>query len=145
MKTNPFPTRILNIVLTLGALEFFGPALRDSDVSHLQNPLWPGHAKVHMMWFISYLLFSGIAQIYLIWFRKPSDPALVLGWQLCNLLAFWSAVILAPLYGGAVVDRMYHAQILGINENILAFTLLGIVWIVGLVLFLRSRGGRLHA
>jgi hypothetical protein len=145
MKTNPFPTRILNIVLTLGALEFFGPALRDSDVSHLQNPLWPGHAKVHMMWFISYLLFSGIAQIYLIWFRKPSDPALVLGWQLCNLLAFWSAVILAPLYGGAVVDGVYHTQILGINENILAFTLLGIVWLVGLVLFLRSRGGRLHA
>lgn len=145
MKTDPIQTRMLNIVLTLGALEFFGPALRDSDVSHLQNPSWPGHAKVHMMWFIAYLFFSGVAQVYLIWFRKPSDPALVLGWQLSNLLAFWSAVILAPVYGGAVVDGVYHAQILGINENILAFTLLGIVWLIGLILFLRSRGVRSHA
>lgn len=126
---------LLKIILTIGALEFFGPALRDSDISHLQNPAWPGHAKVHMMWFIGFLFFSGIAQVYLIWFRKPADPALVLGWQLCNLLAFWSAVLLAPLYGGAVIDGFYHTQILGINENILAFTIFGLVWIAGAIVF----------
>ncbi|MCE9598285.1 MAG: hypothetical protein K8S54_09990 [Spirochaetia bacterium] len=131
--------RILKIVLTIGAMEFFGPAIRDSDVSHLQNPAWPGHAKVHMMWFIAYLFFSGTAQIYLIWFRKPSDPGLALGWQLCNLLAFWSAVVLAPFYGGAVIDGVYHTQILGINENILAFSLFTIVWIIALSLFTKLR------
>ncbi len=119
----------LNIILTIGALEFFGPALRDSDASHLQNPHWPGHAKVHMMWFIGYLFFSGVAQIYLIWLRKREDYPLVLGWQLCNLLGFWTAVLTAPLYSGAVVDPQYHMQILGINENLVAFTFFTVVWL----------------
>ncbi|MBL8032467.1 MAG: hypothetical protein JNJ69_02115 [Leptospiraceae bacterium] len=118
---------IVKILLTLTAIEFFGPALRDIDVSHLQNPEWPGHARVHMMWLISYMVTSGIANIYLVWFRKPFELRnlyLSFGWQTCNLMAFWSAVIFSPLYKGAVIDGKYHVEIMGINENILAFTLL---------------------
>lgn len=119
--------KIVKILLTLTAIEFFGPALRDIDVSHLQNPEWPGHARVHMMWLISYMVTSGIANIYLVWFRKPFELRnlyLSFGWQTCNLMAFWSAVIFSPLYKGAVIDGKYHVEIMGINENILAFTLL---------------------
>ena len=134
------PVRIL---LTLGAAEFFGPALRDSGVSHLQNPEWPGHSKVHMMWFIAYLFASGLSQIYLIWFRRPLDHgnlSIAFIWQFCNLFAFWSAVFLAPVYGGAVIDGKYHTQILGINENILAFSIFSLLWLTGLVVFrMRSR------
>ena len=119
--------RIVQVLLTLTAFEFFGPALRDIDISHLQNPTWPGHARVHMMWLISYMVTSGLANVYLIWFRKPFTPQnlyLAFGWQTCNLAAFWSAVVFSPLYNGAVIDGTYHVQILGINENILAFTVL---------------------
>lgn len=119
--------RIVQILLTLTALEFFGPALRDAGESHLTNAAWPGHARVHMMWLIAYMVTSGMANVYLIWFRRPfqlQSLYLAFGWQACNLAAFWAAVILSPAYGGAVIDGVYHTEILGINENILAFTLL---------------------
>lgn len=126
MQTNK-KIRIVQILLTLTAIEFFGPALRDAGESHLTNAAWPGHARVHMMWLIAYMVTSGLANIYLIWLRKPfslQNLYLSFGWQTCNLAAFWLAVILSPAYGGAVIDGVYHVEIMGINENILAFTLL---------------------
>jgi len=125
----------LKWTLTLSSMEFFGPALRDSDISHLQNPDWPGHAKLHMMWFIAYLAYTGFIQIYLIWFKKDKDYSLILGWQLSNICAFWSAVILAPFYGGAVIDGKYHVEIFGINENIVAFTLFSSLWLFSLYIY----------
>jgi len=138
--------RIVQILLTLTAVEFFGPAIRDIDVSHLQNPEWPGHARVHMMWLISYMVTSGMANIYLIWFRKPfalQNLYLAFGWQTCNLAAFWSAVVFSPLYKGAVIDGKYHVEIFGINENILAFTLLSSLTAIAFAYFHFSVAPRL--
>jgi len=121
---------LVKILLTLAALEFFGPALRDANESHLTNATWPGHARLHMMWFIAYFIASGILNVYLIWFRRTpvlENLYLTFGWQTGNLIAFWAAAILAPLYGGAVIDGQYHTEIFGINENYVAFTALGLL------------------
>jgi hypothetical protein len=115
------------ILLTLTALEFFGPILRDIDATHALNPSWVGHARLHLIWLLAFMGLSGIANLYLIWFRRPFDVRnlrLSAAWQACNLGGFWVAVVLAPAYGGAVTLPETHVHILGLDENVVAFTVL---------------------
>src|SRR5215470_1930167 len=65
--------RTVRILLTIVAFEFFGPILRDSNASHALNPTWVGHARVHLVWLLAFMFFSGIANMYLVWFRRPFD------------------------------------------------------------------------
>jgi hypothetical protein len=118
-KTMIIIGNIYNILITLLAFrslkKYIFIIYNNFAITNLQNPDWPGHAKVHMMWFIAYLAYTGFIQIYLIWFKMDKDYPLILGWQLANLCAFWSAVVLAPFYGGAVIDGKYHVEIFGIK------------------------------
>ena len=41
--------RVVKLLLTLTAFEFFGPGLRDFSASHAWNPTWVGHARVHLV------------------------------------------------------------------------------------------------
>lgn len=40
------------IALTITALEFFGPVVRDYHPSHAFNPEWVRHARVHLVWLL---------------------------------------------------------------------------------------------
>lgn len=129
--------RTVQILLTLGCLEFFGPMIKDSGVSHLMNPEWVGHARIHLGWLLGFMFFSGLANLYLIWFRKPhsTDHLKVAAlWQGVHLLGFWSAVSLAPFYGGQLVDHRYHTYILGIEENAFVFGVLSIILSIAIYL-----------
>jgi hypothetical protein len=121
------PIRTAQILLTLTALEFFGPILRDINATHALNPSWVGHARLHLIWLLGFMGLSGIANLYLIWFRRPFEVRnlwLSAAWQACNLGGFWIAVVLAPAYGGAVTLPETHVHILGLDENVVAFTVL---------------------
>ena len=121
------PIRTAQILLTLTALEFFGPILRDINATHALNPGWVGHARLHLIWLLGFMGLSGIANLYLIWFRRPFEVRnlwLSAAWQACNLGGFWIAVALAPAYGGAVTLPETHIHILGLDENVVAFTVL---------------------
>ena len=121
------PIRMAQILLTLTALEFFGPILRDINATHALNPSWVGHARLHLIWLLGFMGLSGIANLYLIWFRRPFDVRdlwLSAAWQACNLGGFWISVVLAPAYGGAVTLPETHVHILGLDENVVAFTIL---------------------
>jgi hypothetical protein len=70
---------------------------------------------------------SGAVNLYLIWLRRPFEVRnlwLSAAWQGCNLGGFWLAVVLAPAYGGAVTLPETHVHILGLDENVVAFTIL---------------------
>lgn len=135
--------RIARVVLTLIAVVLFmGPLIRDSNPSHLTNVTWPGHARLHFMWAISFMFFSGIANLYYLWIGRPLELATLYlcgTWQACSLLGgFWFAVVTADLYGGTIRDPQYHAMILGINENVFIFGTLALM-LVGVLLFLRLK------
>jgi hypothetical protein len=115
---------IAKILLTIGTLEFFAPIFKDTGPSHLMNSEWVGHAKVHMAWLLGYMFFSGLANMYFIWIRKPfhiNHLYLSCLWQATHLAGFWAGIAFVPLYGGAIVDARYHTHVLGIDENIFAF------------------------
>ncbi len=61
----------VRVVLTLTAIEFFGPIVRDFSPSHVLNPSWVGHARVHLVWLLGFMLLSGLANLYLLWIRCP--------------------------------------------------------------------------
>src|SRR5439155_460200 len=108
------------ILLTLPGLEFLGPIARDFNASHAMNPAWVGHARLHLVWLLGFMLFSGIANIYLLWFRRPFDVGnlrLSAAWQCCNLGGFWLAALLTPVYGGLVRVPDEHIQVLGLNVS----------------------------
>lgn len=127
--------RWIQFALTFTALEFFGPALRDSGASHALNPDWVGHARVHLVWLLGFMVLSGIANLYFIWFRRPVVESLRLSalWQSCNLGGFWIAIVFNPVYEGAIVMPGIHTHVFGIDENVFAFGVLtsvmaGVVW-----------------
>ena len=137
--------QISKTLLTLGALEFFGPILRDTNSSHLLNPEWAGHARFHLMWNLMLWLCLGIFCLYLIWWRRPftlSNLYLALILQGFNVVAFWGAVALGPLYAAQVFDTKIHIGFLNVNENIIAFIFFSLLWIASFLLLKQLDGRR---
>ena len=123
---------VLKIALTITAFEFFGPVIRDYHPSHALNPTWVGHARVHLVWLLGFMGLSGIANLYLIWWRKPFELRnlwLSAGWQSCNLGGFWIAYVLVPHYEGAITVPGIHTHVFGIDENVFAFSVLSIIMV----------------
>lgn len=123
---------IAQVLLTIGVFEFFGPMIKDTGASHLMNSEWVGHARVHLAWLLGYMFFSGLVNLYFIWFRKPfhiSHLYLSCLWQATHLVGFWAAILFVPHYHGAITDHRYHVHIFGIDENIFVFSVLSVVLI----------------
>ena len=134
------PLFAIRVLLTITALEFFGPILRDSNATHLLHPDWPGHARVHLVWLLAFMFFSGLVNLYLVWWRRPVDVRdlrLSAAWQCCNLGGFWVAYVLEHAYGGQIAVPGSHAHILGWDENVFVFMVLSIVMVVALSLLAR--------
>ncbi|MEM6964157.1 MAG: hypothetical protein AAF573_05275 [Bacteroidota bacterium] len=124
---------IAKILLTIGVFEFFGPIIKDTGHSHLMNSEWVGHARVHLAWLLGYMFFSGLANMYFIWFRKPfklSHLYLSCLWQATHLLGFWVGILFVPVYEGQIADHRYHVEILGVDENIFVFSVLSVVLVI---------------
>jgi hypothetical protein len=137
--------RAVQIALTVTALEFFGPIARDYHPSHALNPDWVGHARVHLVWLLGFMGLSGLANLYLIWLRRPFEVRnlwLSAAWQSCNLGGFWIAYLLTPFYGGLITVPGIHTEILGFDENVFVFGVLSAVMLgaVALLRLGRDRG-----
>ena len=134
------PTRellIVRVLLTVCAMEFFGPWVKDYSDSHLFNPDWVGHARVHMMWLLGFFLFSGIVNLYLIWFARPLRLVHLYVssiWLASNLLGFWLAVVTVSHYDGQIVVPHHHVYILGVEENVFVFSVLSVILLAALAL-----------
>ena len=91
--------RIFLLALCLAPIAVLTPIL-EIGPTHVFNPEWPGHARVHEVWqLISNALLAGLA----LWFavsRRDMKMASLLG-LLVNA-SFLAAVLLAPLYDGTM-------------------------------------------
>jgi len=127
MPSSSRSLRSAQVLLTIVALEFFGPIVRDYSVSHALNPTWVGHARLHLVWLLGFMFFSGVANLWLIWGRRPAalrDLWLSATWQCCNIGGFWTAYALVDRYGGLVTVPGEHIHVLGWDENVFAFMIL---------------------
>lgn len=137
MMTYPRPFgRILMTVAVLLASAL--PILVDISESHVLNPAWPPHARVHEVWLLSTGASVGAVALGLIWIRPQLVLAAVL--TACILGGFLVAAATAPLYGGVLVDPATahlmpnNDRIFGIPANLFAFSLALVILLLGLVL-----------
>ncbi len=96
------------------------PILVDVNTSHLLNPDWDSHARVHEAWRLStnFLVFS--LGIFLLWSKNREILAGLL--SLCIHLGFVIAAILMPLYGGEPVgEGIPEPEILMVPFNVFFF------------------------
>ena len=96
------------------------PILVDVNTSHLLNPDWDSHARVHEAWRLStnFLVFS--LGIFLLWSKNKEILAGLL--SLCIHLGFVIAAILMPLYGGEPVgEGIPEPEILMVPFNVFFF------------------------
>lgn len=109
----------------------FGPLLIDVGSTHLLNPDWDAHARVHEVWRLSTNSLIVILGLYLLWIKQKEFLAALL--SLCLLIGFWISVFLMPFYGGLPVgDGIDELAPLGIPLNIFSFVIILFIQIIGL-------------
>ena len=115
------------------------PLMADLNPSHLFNPNWTPHARMHLTWLLSTNFLLAMYALYLLWGVKEILKAGLL--MLCVVGGFWVATLTRDLYGGMLVDPDLSTEfVMGLNPNIVANTLL--VLLLGIGVFLQSRAER---
>lgn len=110
-----------------------GPLSIDVGITHLLNPDWDAHARVHEVWRLSTNSFIAFIGLYLIWIMQKELLAALL--SLCLLLGFWVSVFLMPFYDGLAVGQgVDELAPFGVPINIISFAVLSIIQIVGLII-----------
>ena len=110
-----------------------GPLFIDVGITHLQNPDWDAHARVHEVWRLSTNTFIAFLGLYLIWIMQKELLAAIL--SLCLLLGFWVSVLLMPFYDGLAIGQgVNELELFGIPLNIISFAAVSIIQIAGLIL-----------
>lgn len=95
------------MVTAVAAGQGIAPLLIDLNRTHATNPLWPGHARFHVVWQTFGLFLMGLVGGTLIWWPSPGSRQLFYLASLLTalpMLAFLVALFLRRTYGGALHD-----------------------------------------
>ena len=113
------------------------PIIVDIGSSHLFNPDWDAHARVHEVWRLStnFLIFG--LGIYLLWVKKNEVLSAFL--SLCIHLGFVFSAATMSLYGGAATtEGVSEPSIIGIPLNVFIFSGMFIIQSTVLVFTLKQ-------
>jgi len=75
--------------------------------THATNPLWPGHARFHVVWQSATVAMMSVVEVALVWSRSPWQRE---GFYLATLLAalsplgFMAAFVSRRMFGGTLLD-----------------------------------------
>jgi hypothetical protein len=99
----PFFARLL--VTAVAAGQAITPLFIDLNRTHATNPLWPGHARFHVVWQTVALFLLGVVGVALIWLHE-SRRLFYLASILTALpmLSFLVAMFFRRAYDGALHD-----------------------------------------
>ena len=124
-------TKILTSVCLI--LAGIGPLLLDIGDTHLFNPSWDEHSRVHEVWRLATNFMVASLGLYLIWSKHMLSIASLL--SLCMILGFTFSVITMPLYNGLAVGiGIDELDPFGIPLNIFSFIVVLIIQIVSILL-----------
>jgi hypothetical protein len=136
---------IARILVTIPALFIaVGPPIADLNETHVLNPEWIGHARLHTVWLLSTNSLVAVLALALLW-RLPLDSprdSVLAGAALVGsvLLGFFVAAATQSAYGGSLTDPNGIAVTAGpIDANLAAFSLLSCL-VVAAVFQVRRRG-----
>ncbi len=126
---------LTTICLLLGTLL---PLIVDTGSTHLLNPDWDAHSRVHEVWRLSTNIFIAIIGLYLLWVSNYLLlPALL---SSCIVLGFFSAIFTMSLYGGVTIgEGIEEPNLFGIPANIFVFITIGIIQSVSFIFLFKNR------
>ena len=111
------PKLLTSLCLILAGI---GPLLLDICDTHLFNPDWDEHSRVHEVWRLATNIMIAFLGLYLIWKNNMLFLASLL--SLCMILGFMISVITMPFYKGlAVGNGIDELSPFGIPLNIFSF------------------------
>ncbi len=131
------------ILMTITAIALaFGPAIADFNKTHATNPLWPPHARFHVVWQVITNSSLCLMMLYIIWTPIVEQyhlqlfvAAIVQG---AILLPIYVTIACMGLFGGALKDvnglRPFTfnigGKIIKLDTNVVGFTNMIIVLII---------------
>jgi hypothetical protein len=95
------------IVTAIAAGQGVAPVFLDLNRTHATNPLWTGHARLHLVWQVFTLLPAAAIEVGLLWWPGPTfHPRFYLAALLTatSLVGFLVAVLTRSLYDGTLHD-----------------------------------------
>ena len=124
------PKLLTSLCLILAGM---GPLLLDIGDTHLFNPNWDEHSRVHEVWRLATNVMIAFLGLYLIWKKNMHSIASLL--SLCMILGFMISVITMPFYNGLAVGiGVDELRPFNIPLNILSFIVVLIVQTFSLLL-----------
>ncbi|MDC3368326.1 hypothetical protein OAW25_00535 [Gammaproteobacteria bacterium] len=124
------PKLLTSLCLILAGM---GPLLLDIGDTHLFNPNWDEHSRVHEVWRLATNLMIAFLGLYLIWKKNMHSIASLL--SLCMILGFMISVITMPFYNGLAVGiGIDELRPFNIPLNILSFIIVLVVQTISLLL-----------
>ena len=124
------PKLLTSLCLILAGM---GPLLLDIGDTHLFNPDWDEHSRVHEVWRLATNLMIAFLGLYLIWKKNMHSIASLL--SLCMILGFMISVITMPFYNGLAVGiGVDELRPFNIPLNILSFIVVLVVQTISLLL-----------
>jgi hypothetical protein len=88
-------------------MQGLAPLAIDCNRTHATNPLWPGHARFHVVWQVASSVLFGLLEAALIWWRGSFVSGrfyLAAALAVIPLLGFVAALISRSRYGGTLHD-----------------------------------------
>ena len=126
---------LTTICLLLGTML---PLIVDTGSTHLLNPDWDAHSRVHEVWRLSTNIFIAVIGLYLLWVSNYLLlPALL---STCIVLGFFSSIFTMSLYGGVPIgEGIEEPNPFGIPANIFVFITIGIIQSVSFIFLFKNR------
>ena len=126
---------LTTICLLLGTIL---PLIVDTGHTHLLNPDWDAHSRVHEVWRLSTNIFIAVIGLYLLWISNYLLlPALL---SSCIVLGFFSAIFTMSLYGGVTIgEGIDEPNPFGILANIFVFLIIAIIQLVSFIFLFKNR------
>lgn len=124
--------RVLMTVATL----IYGviPPFVDLTETHVFHPEWTPHSRMHMVWLLGTNSGLAVLALYFLWLHKANSAfgvrlAGILG--VCVFGGFWLSASTVSLYGGALSDKGGVPPVMGMDANVVVFSLALLILLVG--------------
>lgn len=121
---------LARILVTIpAAFLAIGPPIADLNATHVANPLWSAHARLHTVWLLCTNSLIAVLALVLMWRQadRPTRSSVLLASLLVGsvLLGFFVAAATQSAYGGALTDpNGIPFQIGSLDANLVAFSVL---------------------
>ena len=128
------------VVTAIALFLALAPPVADFNATHVLHPDWPPHARFHTVWLVCANSLIALFAVWLLWWGPMSERARlgVAGGLLPLILAgFFLAAAFLTSYGGGFTD-VDAPTVLGLDLNLLSFSVEAVVLAVALAVGLRS-------